>query len=259
MMRMTRTGGPLRPPRRKVEEQRHPSPRRLRRRRCRPERGVRACYLRREQRGDCPACRPVGVVGACYLWLVDPTGAPQPLREYLSAAQAERSPSRVRQLAWVVSEMVAFAATLPAPQRPADPSAWLDAGFVSRYLSDADSGRLRRRGTTERPSPDSTRRVRRACLRPLAEAGIPTFAVLGNHDYALGGPDEEPNTKIAAYLEGQLESAAAAAKLALDEAQGPLARARLFRFGRRASSKNRTSRPLCSSYRSCGRHRCRRL
>lgn len=111
-----------------------------------------------------------GVVGACYLWGVDATGAPQQLREYLSAAQAERSPSRVRQLAWVVSEMVAFAATLPAPQRPSNMSAWLDAGFVSRYLSDADGGRLRRRGTTERPSPDSTRRVRRACLRLLAEA-----------------------------------------------------------------------------------------
>ena len=131
------------------------------------------------------------VVRACYLWVVDPTGAPQQLREYLSAAQAERSPSRVRQLAWVVSEMVAFAATLPAPQRPSDPSAWLDAGFVSRYLSDADGGRLRRRGTTERPSPDSTRRVRRACLRLLAEAArlpdpVQDIGEPGAYPYTLG-------------------------------------------------------------------------
>lgn len=132
---------------------------------------MRACYLRSSCRG---ASYITGSVRACYLWVVDPTRTPQPFSEWLSAAQAERSPSRVRQLAWVVSEMLAFTATLPAPQRPSTPSAWLDAGFVSRYLSDADSGRLRRRGTTERPSPDATRRVRRACLRILAEAaGLP--------------------------------------------------------------------------------------
>lgn len=56
--------------------------------------------------------------------------------------------------------------------------------------------------------PDSSRvRLAVELVRPLAEAGVPTYAVLGNHDYALGGPDAEPNTKIAAYLEEQLEGA----------------------------------------------------
>lgn len=54
--------------------------------------------------------------------------------------------------------------------------------------------------------PDSSKvRLAVDLVRPLAEAGIHTYAVLGNHDYALGGPEGEPNTKIAAYLEEQLE------------------------------------------------------
>ncbi len=69
-----------------------------------------------------------------------------------------------------MSELVAFAATLPHPRRPATTAAWFDDGFVSRYLTAADSGTLRQRGTAQRPSPDATRRVRRACLRLLAEA-----------------------------------------------------------------------------------------
>jgi integrase len=69
--------------------------------------------------------------------------------------------------------METFAAALPQRKRPITLSAWLDPAFVSRYLAAADSGRLRRRGTLERPSPDATRRVRRACLRVLAtEAGL---------------------------------------------------------------------------------------
>lgn len=56
--------------------------------------------------------------------------------------------------------------------------------------------------------PDSSKvRLAVDLVRPLAEAGIHTYAVLGNHDYALGAPDGEPNTRIAAYLEEQLESA----------------------------------------------------
>jgi integrase len=84
-----------------------------------------------------------------------------------------RSASRSRQLAWVVSEMETFAAALPRRKRPSTLSTWLDPAFVSEYLAMADSGRLRRRGSVERPSPDATRRVRRACLRLLAtEAGL---------------------------------------------------------------------------------------
>lgn len=55
--------------------------------------------------------------------------------------------------------------------------------------------------------PDSSRvRLAVDLVRPLAEAGVHAYAVLGNHDYALGGPDGEPNIEIAAYLEEQLES-----------------------------------------------------
>ncbi len=43
-------------------------------------------------------------------------------------------------------------------------------------------------------------------LRPLAEAGIPTYAVLGNHDYAMVRPDGDADyelaTKVASALEG---------------------------------------------------------
>lgn len=54
--------------------------------------------------------------------------------------------------------------------------------------------------------PDSSK-VRRAVglVRPLAEAGIPTFAVLGNHDFGLSDPAATPDTAIAAYLEEELE------------------------------------------------------
>lgn len=95
------------------------------------------------------------------------------LRSCLESACAVRSASRSRQLAWVVSEMETFAATLPPKKRPGILSGWLDPAFVSEYVAAADSGGLRRRGTVERPSPDATRRVRRACLRVLAdEAGL---------------------------------------------------------------------------------------
>lgn len=66
--------------------------------------------------------------------------------------------------------MAGFAATLPAPQRPATMPAWFHPSFVSPYLTEADSGALRQRGQVARPSTDATRRVRRACLRLLAEA-----------------------------------------------------------------------------------------
>lgn len=69
--------------------------------------------------------------------------------------------------------METFASALPQTRRPSSLPSWLDPAFVSEYLATADSGRLRRRGTAERPSPDATRRVRRACLRVLAtEAGL---------------------------------------------------------------------------------------
>ncbi len=92
------------------------------------------------------------------------------LTDCLATARRDRSASRSRQLTWLASEMAMFAATLPRAQRPATTPAWFEDGFVAGYLAAADSGALRRRGTSERPSPDATRRIRRACLRLLAEA-----------------------------------------------------------------------------------------
>jgi integrase len=114
------------------------------------------------------------VVRACYLCLMERVQVPPSLVACLERARAGRSASRSRQLAWVVSELARFAAGLPHPERPTTVAGWFDAGFVRRYLAEADRGGLRQRGAAARPSPDATRRVRRACLRLLAEdAGLP--------------------------------------------------------------------------------------
>ena len=44
-------------------------------------------------------------------------------------------------------------------------------------------------------------------LEPLVGSDIPVFAVLGNHDYSVGSPGEQPRVTLANYLEAQLESA----------------------------------------------------
>ena len=44
-------------------------------------------------------------------------------------------------------------------------------------------------------------------VRPLVEAGIPTYAVLGNHDYGMSGKKAEPKTGEAERLENELEAA----------------------------------------------------
>lgn len=44
-------------------------------------------------------------------------------------------------------------------------------------------------------------------VRPLVEAGIPTYAVLGNHDYGMSGKEAQPKTEIAEQLETALETA----------------------------------------------------
>ncbi len=46
-----------------------------------------------------------------------------------------------------------------------------------------------------------------ALLRPLTEAGIRTFAVLGNHDYGMNYPDSIKNQKLADAVARSLESA----------------------------------------------------
>jgi predicted MPP superfamily phosphohydrolase len=40
-------------------------------------------------------------------------------------------------------------------------------------------------------------------VRPLAEADIPTYAVLGNHDYRMAWPDSEPNSRAAGLAEDE--------------------------------------------------------
>ena len=44
-------------------------------------------------------------------------------------------------------------------------------------------------------------------VRPLVEAGIPTYAVLGNHDYGMSSRKARPKIEEAAQLESALESA----------------------------------------------------
>lgn len=44
-------------------------------------------------------------------------------------------------------------------------------------------------------------------VRPLVEAGIPTYAVLGNHDYGLDKRSARPNVELANRVETALESA----------------------------------------------------
>lgn len=44
-------------------------------------------------------------------------------------------------------------------------------------------------------------------VRPLVEAGIPTYAVLGNHDYGMSSKKAQPKTEIAQRLATELEAA----------------------------------------------------
>ncbi|MEP0548118.1 MAG: metallophosphoesterase [Rhodothermales bacterium] len=56
--------------------------------------------------------------------------------------------------------------------------------------------------------PDSAKvREAVALVRPLAEAGIPTYAVLGNHDYSMMKESSEKRPAMARFLASELESA----------------------------------------------------
>ena len=44
-------------------------------------------------------------------------------------------------------------------------------------------------------------------VRPLVEAGIPTYAVLGNHDYGMSSKTAQPKVEVAKRLETALEAA----------------------------------------------------
>lgn len=55
----------------------------------------------------------------------------------------------------------------------------------------------------EDPAPEIARVVE--ILRPLAAAGIPTYAVLGNHDYSLNKKEDPRNAALAARVRESLE------------------------------------------------------
>lgn len=54
----------------------------------------------------------------------------------------------------------------------------------------------------------SAEHIDEACelVRPLGQAGIPTYAVLGNHDYAVAGRSREPDVGLANELKRRLEA-----------------------------------------------------
>ena len=65
-------------------------------------------------------------------------------------------------------------------------------------------------------------------VRPLVEAGIPTYAVLGNHDYGMSGKKAQPKLQVARELETALEEAGVevleneAVQLPLSDSSDPL-------------------------------------
>lgn len=111
-----------------------------------------------------------------------------------TAAQAERtlwhltrtaerlcatvSPSRQRQIRWVVGELTTYHDKVPAPSLTgatggtglAGLAGLFDTGYLHGYLAAADAGALRRRGATNRPSPAGAARIRRRVLEMLAAA-----------------------------------------------------------------------------------------
>lgn len=58
-----------------------------------------------------------------------------------------------------------------------------------------------------KPAPSEEIEKAVSIVRPLVEAGIPTYAVLGNHDYGMSGKEEDPGTQLAGDLESELEAA----------------------------------------------------
>ncbi len=57
------------------------------------------------------------------------------------------------------------------------------------------------------PNPEEEIEVAVSIVRPLVEAGIPTYAVLGNHDYGMSSKKANPGEQLASSLETELEAA----------------------------------------------------
>lgn len=113
---------------------------------------------------------------------------------------------------------------------PGLPSAWVGEriAVVADYqvgMWGANTGTMRRiteRLVEERPAavllagdfvykagPDPAEEIRTVVeiVSPLVAAGIPTFAVLGNHDYSLNVKDDPKDARLAQRVEGALEGA----------------------------------------------------
>ncbi len=57
------------------------------------------------------------------------------------------------------------------------------------------------------PNPDEEIETAVSIVKPLVEAGIPTYAVLGNHDYGMSSKKADPGEQLASSLETELEAA----------------------------------------------------
>ena len=57
------------------------------------------------------------------------------------------------------------------------------------------------------PNPDTEIATAVGIVRPLVEAGIPTYAVLGNHDYGMSDKKAAPKVQLADRLATALEAA----------------------------------------------------
>lgn len=57
------------------------------------------------------------------------------------------------------------------------------------------------------PNPETEIQTAVGIVKPLVEAGIPTYAVLGNHDYGMSDKKAEPNVELANNLRTELEAA----------------------------------------------------
>ncbi len=57
------------------------------------------------------------------------------------------------------------------------------------------------------PNPEEEIQEAVDIVKPLVEAGIPTYAVLGNHDYGMSSKKADPGEQLASSLETELEAA----------------------------------------------------
>lgn len=57
------------------------------------------------------------------------------------------------------------------------------------------------------PAPDEEIETAISIVKPLVDAGIPTYAVLGNHDYGMSSKKANPGEQLASNLETKLKAA----------------------------------------------------